>query len=61
LVQFDLSPKSKGKFSRYQLMALNALRLGKATAESVTKVRARTEIAQAGSNAYTVVVFEIAQ
>jgi len=60
LVQFDLSPKSKGKFSRYQLMALNALRLGKATAESVTKVRARTEIAQAGSNAYTVVVFEIA-
>jgi hypothetical protein len=61
LVQFDLSPKSKGKFSRYQLMALNALRLGKATAESVTKVRARTELATAGNNTYTVVVFDIAQ
>jgi hypothetical protein len=61
LVQFDLSPKSKGKFSRYQLMALNALRLGKATAESVTKVRARTELATAGDKTYTVVVFDIAQ
>ena len=60
LVQFDLSPKSKGKFSRYQLLALNALRLGKATPEQVTKVRAHTELATAGNNTYTVVVFEIA-
>lgn len=61
LVQFDLSPKSKGKFSRYQLLALNALRLGKATPEQVTKVKAHTELATAGSNTYTVVVFDIAQ
>jgi hypothetical protein len=60
LVQFDLSPKSKGKFSRYQLLALNALRLGKATPEQVTRVRAHTELATAGNNTYTVVVFEIA-
>ncbi len=60
LVQFDLSPKSKGKFSRYQLMALNALRLGKATAEQVMRVRAHTELATAGNNTYTVVMFDIA-
>lgn len=60
LVQFDLSPKSKGKFSRYQLMAMNALRLGKATEEQVMKVRAHTELATAGNNTYTVVTFDIA-
>lgn len=60
LVQFDLSPKSKGKFSRYQLMAMNALRLGKATAEQVMRVRAHTELATAGNNTYTVVMFDVA-
>jgi len=61
LVQFDLSPKSRGKFSRYQLLALNALRLGKATPEQVTKIRAHTEAAVAGDKDYTVVIFDIAQ
>jgi hypothetical protein len=60
LVQFDLSPKSRAKFQNYQLKAMNAQRLGKATAEQVTKVRATTAQASSGNNIYTLAEFAIA-
>jgi len=59
LVQIDLSPMSAARFVRFRGKALNLQRLGKRSAEEVTKVAATTEIATAGSNSYTVINFDI--
>ena len=60
LVQFDLAPQSRSAFQRYMATAMNKQRLGKATPEQVTKVRATAVIAVANGKDFTKLEFAVA-
>lgn len=59
LVQFDLSPKSRGAFKRYQLTVLNLQRLGKAKPEETLQMKGICRVTSSGGNTYTIVDFEM--
>lgn len=60
LVQIDLAPQSRTAFMNYAISAMNKQRLGKATPEQVTKMKATAELATMGSNTFTRVAFSAA-
>lgn len=61
LVQFDLSPASRVQWKRYLANAAYQIGVGKATPESVTRVKASTQLTKADSNTFTLVTFAVAE
>lgn len=57
LVQFDLSPQTRAAFMNYALGCINKQRLGKLTAEQVTKVKAVASLATMNGNTFTKLTF----
>jgi len=60
LAQFDLSPASKTQFDRYKANTAYSLGKGAITAEQATQVKATAELAQKGTDTYTVAKFVVA-
>ena len=60
LMQFDLSPTSRTQWLRYQANAAYAIKVGKHTEDQVKMVKAQAELAQNGSNTYTLFKFSVA-
>jgi hypothetical protein len=60
LVQFDLSPKSRDKWTRYLHRTVYLLQSGQKTLDQLKQVKASTQLAQNGNETYTVAVFEVA-
>jgi len=60
LVQFDLSPQTRAAFMNYALGCINKQRLGKLTAEQVTRVKATASLATMNSNTFTKLTFAAA-
>jgi len=60
LAQFDLSPASKVQFDRYKANTAYALAKGSITAEQAVQIKATTELAQKGTDTYTIAKFTVA-
>lgn len=60
LVQFDLSPQTRASFMNYALACINKQRLGKLTAEQVTRVKAVASLATMNGNTFTKLTFSAA-
>ena len=60
LVQFDLSPQTRAAFMNYALSCINKQRLGKLTAEQVTKVKAAASLVTMNGNTFTKLTFSAA-
>lgn len=60
LVQFDLSPMSRTMWNRFSANVAYGMKIGKYTAEQVTKIRANAETAVNGTNTYTLARFSVA-
>lgn len=60
LVQFDLSPQSRTSFKNYAISAMNKQRLGRMTAEQVTKIKGTVVIATSGNNSFSKLEFTAA-
>jgi len=57
LMQFDLSPASRTQWERYMANAAYQLKVGRLTEDRAKRVKATAELAQNGSNTYTLAKF----
>jgi hypothetical protein len=60
LVQFDLSPQTRASFMNYAMSCINKQRLGKLTADQVTKVKATANVVTMNGNPFTKLTFSAA-